>query len=176
MAQTSDLPYSANEHFQCVELSYGNGAFSMVVLLPSENVGINQLIEHLDEVKWQNGVNSMRLQKVWLKMPRFKIEDNFLLRQPIINTGMEQMFSGGFANITDSPLWVSNIKQKTYVEVNEEGTEAAAITAAVFVGFGGKAKKVKPIRFFADRPFMFLIREKSSGTILFMGRVDEPNE
>ena len=88
----------------------------------------------------------------------------------------ERMFSGGFANITDLPLWVSEIIQKTYVEVNEKGTEVAAVTAVVMVGATRGAKKVEPIRFFADRPFMFLIREKSTGAILFMGRVDEPNE
>jgi len=117
----------------------------------------------------------MRLQKVQLRIPRFKIEDEFFLNQPLINMGMEQMFSGGFANVTDLPLWVSGIKQKTYVEVNEEGTEAAAVTAMVLIGYSGRGKRVKPVRFFADRPFIFLIRENSTGAILFMGRVDNPN-
>ena len=175
MEQTSHLSYYADEYLQCVELPYGNGAFSMVVLLPSKSRDVNQLIKYLDNVKWENAVNSMQLKKVWLKLPRFKIEDEFFLKQPIINIGMEQMFSGGFANVADLPFWVSSIKQKTFVEVNEEGTEAAAITGMVLIGYGKKGKKVKPIRFFADRPFMFLIRERSTGAILFMGRVDEPN-
>ena len=175
MEQTSYLSYYDDRYLQSVELPYGNGAFSMMVLLPSKNMNINQLIEHLDNNKWRNVVNNMRLQKVQLRIPRFKIEDEFFLNQPLINMGMEQMFSGGFANVTDLPLWVSGIKQKTYVEVNEEGTEAAAVTAMVLIGYSGRGKRVKPVRFFADRPFIFLIRENSTGAILFMGRVDNPN-
>jgi len=175
MEQTSFLSYYADRHLHAIELPYGNGAFSMVVLLPTQNRNINQLIDNLDNAKWQNIVSNMNLQQVHLRLPRFKIEDEFLLRQPIMNVGMKQMFSGGFANITDLPLWVSEIIQKTHIEVNEEGTEAAAVTAVVLTGFSGRGRRVEPIRFFADRPFMFLIRERSTGTILFMGRVDDPN-
>jgi serpin B len=90
---------------------------------------------------------------------------------------MKQIFKGGFANIADDPLWVSDIKQKTFVEVNEKGTEAAAVTSIVFrVGAQVKGLVKPPVRFFANRPFLFLIREKSTGIILFIGRIDEPRE
>ena len=174
MEQTSYLSYYADQHLQSVELPYGNGAFSMVVLLPQKNVKIDQLIEHLNDDKWQNIVNNMRRQNVRLRLPRFQIENEFFLKEPITNLGMKQIFIGGFENITDFPMWVDDIKQKTFVEVDEEGTEAAAVTAVVVTGYGGRARRVKPVRFFADRPFMFLIREKSTGAILFMGQVDEP--
>ena len=174
MEQTSNLNYFADEHLQCVEMDYGNRAFSMIAILPSKNRSINQLIDYLDSEKLHNAIKNMRWQKVWLKLPRFKIECDFSLAQPIKNLGMEQMFSGGFANISDDDLWVSNIIQKTFVEVNEEGTEAAAATTIFIVGSVGWQQKIEPVRFFADRPFVYLIREKSTGVILFIGRMDEP--
>ena len=176
MEQTSFMDYYADEHLQCVEMDYGNRAFSMVAVLPSKNMNINQLIDYLDSEKLQNAVKNMRWQKVWLKLPRFKIECGFSLGQPVRDLGMKQMFNGGFANISDDDLWVSDIIQKTFVEVNEEGTEAAAATTIMMVGYAGRPKKVEPVRFFADRPFLFLIREKSTGVILFIGRMDEPRE
>ena len=182
MEQTNSLPYYADEQFQCVELPYGNQAFSMIAMLPHENMDINRLIDHLADVKWQDVMNNMREQRVWLKLPRFKMECDFSLSQPIMNLGMKQIFDPrdadfeNIAKIYDVNWYVSDIKQKTFVEVNEEGTEAAAVTAIVVVGFGRRGTTVEPVRFFADRPFLFLIREKSTGLILFIGRIDEPCE
>ena len=109
---------------------------------------------------------------MWLKLPRFKIESDISLNQPINNLGIKQLFSGGLANISDEPLWVSGIKQTTFVKVDEEGTVATTATRARVTG----ASIVEPERFFADRPFLFLIMERSSGLILFIGRIDEPRE
>ncbi|MDR2147406.1 MAG: carboxypeptidase-like regulatory domain-containing protein, partial [Tannerella sp.] len=174
MEQTSFMDYYADGQLQCVEMDYGNRAFSMVAILPLKNMNINQLIDYLDNEKLQNAIDNMSRQEVWLKLPRFKIECDFWLNQPVRNLGMEQMFSGGFANISDDDLWVSAIKQKTFVEVNEEGTEAAAATSIMIVGYGVRSKKIEPVRFFADRPFLYLIREKSTGIIMFIGRMDDP--
>jgi Serine protease inhibitor len=176
MEQTTSLSYYADEHLQCVELPYGNNAFSMIAILPSENKDLNKLIEYLCNDKWGNIVNSMQQERVWLKLPRFRIECNFRLIQPLMNLGIEQIFKGGFENISDTPFWVSEIRQKTFVEVNEEGTEASALTTVFMIGYAGLSKPKEPIHFFADRPFLFLIREKSTGVILFVGRVDEPHE
>ncbi len=178
MEQTSTLPYYADQYLQCIELPYGNQAFSMVAILPSGNMKINQLIEYLPDADWQNIVNSMRQQRVWLKLPRFKIECKLPLNQPVKNLGMNRIFNGDFANISDESLAVSEIRQKTFVEVNEEGTEAAAVTVTAIVAFGTQKRgdPIEPVRFFADRPFLFLIREKSTGVILFIGRIDEPRE
>ena len=178
MEQTTFLPYYADQHLQCVEIPYGNQAFSMVALLPPENENINRLIEYLGHVKWQNIVDGLQKQKVWLKLPRFKFECELPLNQPVMNVGMKLIFDttrAGFANISDVDLAVSDIKQKTFVEVNEEGTEAAAATSMIVVT-GAVIKSIEPVRFFADRPFLFLIREKSTGVILFIGRVDDPCE
>jgi serpin B len=174
MEQTSSMNYYADDHLQSIEMDYGNGAFSMVAVLPTEDMNINQLIDYLDGEKLQAAIDNMRWHKVWLKLPRFKIEQGFSLNRPIQDLGMKQMFKGGLANISDGDLQVSDIIQKTFVEVNEDGTEAAAATA--IIAYGGYPKKIEPIRFFADRPFLYLIREKSTGIILFVGRMDEPCE
>ena len=180
MEQATSLPYYADQHLQCVEMPYGNQAFSMIAILPPEDMNINQLIAYLDHIKLKNAVSSMQQQMVWLKLPRFKIECDFSLNQPLMNLGMKQIFdrkAAKFANIADTVLYVSNIKQKTFVEVNEEGTEAAAVTAITIMAFGrARRTPIEPMRFFADRPFLFLIREKSTGVILFIGRIDEPHE
>jgi serpin B len=176
MEQTTALPYYADQHLQCVEMPYGNQAFSMVAILPADNMSIEQLIENLDNTSWENIVASLREQNVRLKLPRFKIECDIPLNNPVKNVGMQQIFGGGFANISDVPLAVSNIKQKTFVEVNEEGTEAAAVTVIEMFTSSGPGTPSAPVPFFANRPFLYLIKEKSTGVILFIGRMDEPKE
>ena len=174
MAQTADLPYYADEHLQCVEMPYGNQAFSMVAILPENDMNLDQLIEYLDNTAWQNIVNNMYEHNVWLKLPRFKIECDIPLNEPVKNVGMQRIFGGGFANISDIALCVSDIKQKTFVEVNEKGTEAAAVTV-IEMRYTSAGPSTPP-QFFANRPFLYMIKEKSTGTILFIGRMDEPQE
>jgi len=173
MTQTKTMPYYVDEYLQCVEIPYGNQAFSMVALLPANDTNLNQLIDYLDNDKWQNIVNNLRYQEVQLKLPRFKIECSIELNEPVQNAGMKQIFEGGFANISDRDLCVSYIKQKTFVKVNEEGTEAAAVTV---IGMKDAAGPSMPVSFFANRPFLYLIKEKSTGVILFIGRMDDPVE
>ena len=176
MAQAAELSYYVDQYLQCVEMPYGNQAFSMVAILPSNKKNIEQLIEYLDNEKWQNITENMYENNVHLKLPRFKIECEIPLNDPVKNVGMQRIFYGGFANISDHDLFVSNIRQKTFVEVNEEGTEAAAVT--VIEGptsvDGGQGQSI--VTFLANRPFLYLIKEKSTGVILFIGRMDEPEE
>ena len=176
MEQTTTLPYYANDYLQCVEMPYGNEAFSMVAILPADDTDIDHLIEYLDDSSWQNVVSNLYPSKVWLKLPRFKIECEIPLNEPVRNAGVEQIFRGGLFNISDTPLAVTNIKQKTFVEVNEEGTEAAAVTVIEIRQSTGLIIEYEPIPFFANRPFLYLIKEKSTGVILFIGRMDEPME
>ena len=175
MEQTSALPYYADQYLQCVEMPYGNQAFSMVAILPAFNMNIDQLIEYLDDTVWENIVDNLQEQNVWLKLPRFKVECELPLNEPVFNVGMKRIFSGGFGNISDGPLAVSNIKQKTFVEVNEEGTEAAAVTV-IELRESYNPGTPQQIPFFANRPFLYLIKEKSTGVILFIGRMDNPKE
>ena len=173
MEQTETFPYYADQNLQCVEMPYGNGAFSMVALLPANDMNIDQLVDYLDNTAWQNIVNHLQERKVWLKLPRFKIECEIPLNDPVKNVGMQRIFYGGLENISDVPLAVSEIKQKTFVKVDEEGTEAAAVTVITGIMDAGPGTTVQ---FFANRPFLYLIKEKSTGVILFIGRMDEPFE
>jgi serpin B len=174
MEQTGGFPRYADEYLQCVEMNYGNGAFSMMVVLPADNLDIDQLIEHLDETKWRHIIANTSYQNVWLKLPRFKIECEMGLNEPVKRAGMNRIFNGGLYNISDWDLRVSDIRQKTFVEVNEEGTEAAAVTTIAITDCDCPPPPVVP--FHANRPFLYLITEKSTGAILFIGRMDEPKE
>jgi len=174
MEQTTTLPYYADQHLQCVEMPYGNEAFSMVAVLPENDMDIDQLIEYLDNTTWQDVAENLHERKVWLKLPRFKIECDIPLNDPVMNVGMKQIFHGGFENISDVGLQVSEIKQKTFVEVNEEGVEAAAVTVISMLEISPGPDSV--VQFLANRPFLYLIKEKSTGVILFIGRMDEPVE
>ena len=172
MEQLCVSHYYTDPYLQCVEMPYGNEAFSMIVVLPGNSMDIDQLVDYLDDKMWQNIVDNLWKTNVYLKLPRFKIECDLPLNDPVINVGMKRIFGGGFSNISDAPLQVSKIKQKTFVEVNEAGTEAAAVTdIEMFVS----ADPGLP-NFVANRPFLYLIKEKSTGTILFIGRMDEPKE
>ena len=175
MEQTASFPYFADEHLQCVEMPYGNEAFSMLAILPANDMDIDGLIDYLDDTAWQNIVDNLYPHTVWLKLPRFKVECELQLNDPVKNVGMERIFDefrADLSNISNVQLFVSAIKQKTFVEVNEEGTEAAAVTV---IGIGPAS--VGPgtsVQFFANRPFLYLIKEKSTGAILFIGRMDAP--
>jgi serpin B len=175
MEQTTALPNYKDNHLHCIEMPYGNQAFSMVAILPSGDMDIEQLIEYVDDASWQHIVDNMHEQNVHVKLPRFKIECDIPLNDPVKNIGMKRIFKGGLQNISDANLVVSNIKQKTFVEVNEEGTEAAAVTVIEIIAVS-PGPETLPIPFHANRPFLYLIKEKSTGAILFIGRMDEPME
>ena len=184
MEQAAFLPYYADEKLQCVEMPYGNQSFSMVAILPAEDWSIEQLIDYLNNDTWKGIVGKTYMQQVWIKLPRFKIECDIPLNVPVENMGMKLIFDefrADFENMYDKSilsenLYVSEIKQKTFVEVNEEGTEAAAVTVIIGVTGEGNGGSLVPVPFFANRPFLYLIKEKSTGTILFIGRMDEPEE
>jgi serpin B len=175
MEQTATLPYYADEHVQCVEMPYGNQAFSMVAILPQGNKTIDELTDYLDNDVWTDISGKLSPQNVLLRLPRFKIECEMALNKPVMDAGMQLIFSGGFNHISDIPLAVSFIKQKTFVEVNEEGTEAAAVTVIGFETTSGPGGTDYSL-FIANRPFLYMIKEKSTGIILFIGRMDEPKE
>ena len=180
MEQIRYFLYYADQHLQYVEKPFGNQAFSMAFILPAEEQNLEQLIEYLDDEVWQDIMDNKRAKEVHLKLPRFKVECKLPLQDAVMNVGMKRIFRdmGGFANISDVELVVSEILQKTFVAVDEKGSEAAAVTKIEMeVGSnGGNPNPPIPIPFFANRPFLYLIKEKSTGMILFIGRMDDPKE
>ncbi len=155
-----------------VELPYQGGELSMVVILPKLPDGLPALEKQLTPkvlAEWIGDLKDRDKQEV--SLPKFKLESRYELPEHLQALGMKAAFGGG-ADFTgmakESPGWITSVTHKGFVEVNEEGTEAAAATAVVL------GDSAFPPPFFADHPFLFLIRDVKRGTILFMGRVEKP--
>lgn len=172
MAQKDTFAYSSDNYAQYLDLPYGNKAFSMTVILPAEGKSTTDVLNYLTVEKWNSIINYMPTKKVEVYMPRFNNKNNLDLIPPLQSMGMKQAFTdfADFSNIADMQLLISSIKHITNIEVTEDGTEAAAVT---IIGVGVTSMPIyepDPI-FRVNKPFLFVIREKSTGVILFMGKM-----
>jgi serine protease inhibitor len=168
MNQTATFKIGAGPSYTAVDLPYGNSAFTMTVVLPNQGVDVNAVAASLNEASWNTLTQGFAVQKTMLSLPKFKLTWTSVLNPELRALGMGVAFD--LADFTPmSPrgkeLIITKVIQKTFVDVNEEGTEAAAATS---VGVGVTSAP-PPIR--VDRPFIFVIRERLSGTILFIGKV-----
>jgi serpin B len=172
MFQENELEYLQNDYFKAVNLPYGDGAFSMMVFLPHKNFDINSFAEEFNEKNFDLWLKDFSKQKGEFQIPRFKIEYKVNLNDALKSLGMGIAFDAyqaDFSNMYKGPdkAYISKVEHKTFAEVNEEGTEAAAVTSVTIgvtsIGTGFHMK--------VDRPFIFLIRENKSGTILFIGKI-----
>jgi len=178
MRQEREFQYFETDDFQAIDLPYGNGNFRMTILLPSKEKDVDSLVTLLNQENWNQWVNSFSKQKLTLQLPKFTLKYEIKLNDVLKALGMEIAFSSSQADFTKMykeeevglNLYISNVKHKTYVKVNEEGTEAAAVTS---VEMTLEAAPLNP-SMRVDRPFIFAIRENHSGTILFVGRIAEP--
>ena len=156
------------------ELPYGGDAFVMTILLPDEGVNINTFVAGLSATSWQQATTNLRDSEVDLYLPKFKLAWEDMLNDELKALGMRQAFvpdGARFTRISRSmgdKLYIDFVKQKAFVDVNEVGTEAAAVTV---VGIGVTSAPV-PVRI--DRPFVFALRERLSGSVLFLGKIVEP--
>jgi serpin B len=182
-----DVPTMRTQHrfahhdggtFQMLELPYVGKELSMLVLLPKKADGLAELEQALTAeqlAKWHGKLSVADVQ-VWL--PKFKTASAFELKKVLTAMGMERPFQptgADFSGMTSNkPLFISEVVHKTMVDVNEEGTEAAGATAAV-MSFGGVPPQ-QPVTFRADHPFLFLVRDNRSGSVLFVGRVADPTK
>jgi serpin B len=174
MHMETPMPYYQSSEAQVLDMAYGDSVFSMTVLLPSPGTSIDDFVANLTREKLDNWIGQLQREKVQIIMPRFKIEYNTDLNKVLSDMGMQIAFDpikANFSNINpNAQLYISKVKQKSYVNVDEEGTEAAAATS---VSIGLSAVEPVPV-FRADRPFVYLIRERSSGAILFIGKMENP--
>jgi serpin B len=166
------MPYGETATYQAVDLPYGNGAFTMTVLLPRAGTDIETLSSALTATSWRALVPTFETE-VDLALPKFRMSFDRILNDDLKALGMTEPFIADGADFTRMSsegrrLYISIVKQKTYVDVNEEGTEAAAVTSV-----GVKATSASPSKpvMRVDHPFLFVIRERLSGTVLFMGKV-----
>ncbi len=163
--------YTENIDFTAVEIPYGDSTFSMVVMLPAEGKDIAYLVEKLGAENWNSWFDDSWYTRVKVDLPRFKYEFKDSLNDPLIALGLGVAFSGAadFTRINPTGnLFISRVIHQTFIDVQEEGTEAAAATIVELAKGGGGPY------FKADRPFLYVIKENSTGAIVFIGKVGKP--
>jgi serpin B len=174
MGQTADFGYAKGEGYQAVELPYDGNELSMVILLPDTGQ-FGTFEGRLNAEYMDNIISGLAYKPVALTMPKFKFESEFNLSQTLAAMGMPLAFTdeADFSGMTGAPdLEISEVLHKAFVSVDEAGTEAAAATAVVMRATGLPAE---PVKVTVDRPFIFLIRDIETGTIVFVGRVMNPS-
>ncbi|MBC7362401.1 MAG: serpin family protein [Candidatus Aminicenantes bacterium] len=173
------LRYDENDEFQALEISYKWNPLSLVILLPRQS--LPSIENRLDFEKWKQIKDRLREEYVMVYLPRFKFNKTYKFRDPLTRMGMSNVFSMGadFSALarTEEPLFINDIIQKALIGVDEKGTEAAAATTSyVLGGVVGNVATSEPKIFRADRPFIFIIQEKITGVILFLGQVVDPTK
>ena len=176
MWQHGHFNYQQGDGFQAVRLPYAGGHLQMYLFLPDTNSTPEKLLADLNADTWQNKIlPRFHDEQGLLGLPRFKLDYDVILNDPLKALGMRQAFAGAadFSAMAEEPLFVSEVKQKSFVEVNEEGTEAAAVTT-VNMKAAGIFRPEKTFEMIVDRPFFFVIADDQTKTILFMGVIYDP--
>lgn len=177
MRQIAVAGYGEVDGVKVLEMAYEGDALSMVVLLPAERDGLAALEKRLDTDTLNRLVTSTRRQKVDIWLPKFKYERRTELKKTFGDLGMGLAFSrrADFRGMTGQPeLKIDDVIHQAFIAVYEEGTEAAAATAVVMAEITSAGPRPQPNVFRADHPFVYLIRDRATGTILFMGRLAQP--
>jgi serpin B len=168
--------YYEDDDVQIIDLPYGDGDFSMTIFLPKPGVDIDEFTGALDESRWQNYLTSLNSDSGTLELPKFKLEYKLKMNDVLKALGMSIAFDpqqADFSRINPNvELYISKVLHKTFVQVDEEGTEAAAVTVVAinFTSIGGDEEFYMTV----NHPFMFVIREHHSETILFIGKMIQP--
>ncbi len=172
MHRNGKLQYCDNETFSAVRIPYGRGAYNMTVLLPNQGKSISEMMNGMDAEQLTQLGRKMDNCVVDLKLPRFTTELNLGLNDIISKLGAPSMFtsSANFSNFGDGNLFISKMLQKAKIEVSEEGTKAAAVTTAIMTMSAFHPEEPRHVEFHANRPFVYMITESSTGAILFMGQ------
>ena len=177
MAQSGKYLYHRGDKFQAVSLPYGNGGVSAYLFLPDEGSSLDEFLKGFSHQKWEALINNFNSTPGDIELPRFKLDYEKTLNDPLKALGMGMAFSKADADFSgirpERDLYISEVKHKAVIEVNEEGTEASAATS-VGIAITSAQRPQQPFRFIADRPFLMAIRDSQTGAILFMGAVMEP--
>lgn len=172
MFKKDKFKYAQYDGNQLISLPYAGGRYSMLVLLPAEDVSPDAILPYLNQKAFTSAVSAMSETEVIFRLPKFKIETVTILNQALESMGAKRVFTdkAELGGISSSDITVDEVKQKCYVEVNEEGSEAAAVTS---IGIRLTSANVgpMPVQMTVDRPFMFAIADLENENILFMGRV-----
>ncbi len=174
MRVNGSFQYTSNSDFTAVDLPYGDSTFSMVVMLPATGKEVSDLVESLDMEKWDVWFQNSQVINIQVTLPKFQYEFKKLLNDPLINLGLGVAFSDAadFSRITPGGgIYISRVIHQTFIDVQEEGTEAAAATIVEMK----ESSAGTTFSFRADHPFLYLIKENSTGAIVFMGKVGRPD-
>ena len=177
MKQVHRYPHYRGKNFQAIRLAYGDGRMSMSIFLPDPESNLTIFLEQLNTESWQDWMSQFHEQKMSVVIPKFKLAYEKPLSDPLKALGMDVAFDPELADfsriapleILGANLYIGQVIHKTFVEVNEEGTEAAAVTAKA-----GFPLARMPAPFIVDRPFFFAILDNKTKTVLFMGVVVDP--
>ena len=170
MASSKGFRAFMGQEFDAVALPYGDGKVSMYIFVPHRESSLKEFYRELNAGSWEGWIPQLRQQEIILIMPRFKLEYDVKLNDALAELGMGMAFGKG-ANFEGmcpgGGVWIDEVKHKTYLEVNEKGTEAAAATSV-------RMKKGPATYVHVDRPFFCAIRDDETGAVLFMGSIVEP--
>ncbi len=181
ISQNESFPYYENDLFQAISLPYGKPGkpqnLSLYVFLPKSNISLSDFYQQITPENWQNWMQKFRLLSGSIALPKLQVEYEISLTEILANMGMEVAFDPANANFTairdrEPQVFLDRIQHKTFLEVNEEGTEAAGATS---VRVGTTSVAVDTFDMEVNRPFFLAIRDNRSGTILFMGAIANPS-
>lgn len=157
-----------------IQLPYAAGDYAMYVVLPPADMDINSMIPYIGESMYETAMSMLSMKEVVFRMPKFTLETSILLNETLDKLGVETAFTGAadFRGIAATgSLALSQVKQKCYIDVNEQGTEAAAVTS---VQVRMTSVNRDPVaRMTVDRPFLFFIQNTQTGNVLFLGKIVE---
>ena len=179
MTQTGEYPYLKDDRFQAVSLPYGEGRLSLYLFLPNQGVSLSAFLENLNHKNWEQWMSLLSFARGegTVTIPRFKLDYENTLNDALKALGMAVAFDRNQANFdrmrakTTKRLFIHEVKHKTVMEVNEEGTEAAAATS---VEMKAVSAPPPPFKFVVDRPFFATIHDNQTGMTLFLSAVLEP--
>lgn len=178
ISQAGTFSYEEGADFQAIELPYTGDRLEMILFLPVTNSSPQKLVARFMGPNWDLGIlQGLSDREGTITFPKFKMDYKVVLNAPLQALGMQQAFipgSADFSGIADESLSVSGVAQKSYVDVDEEGTEAAAVTTIAVGGAIAMPYRQPPFQMLVDRPFLFAISDRDSGAILFIGIVNDP--
>lgn len=180
MHNTFMLKHSAGDDFELAQLPYKDNEVSMVIVLPKKKDGLAAVEQKLSAASLRQAIDKAKFTNVKVSLPKFKLTDEFNLGDDLAALGMKIAFIPKMADFTgmeekvsrSESLYISKVIHKSFVDVHEEGTEAAAATGVIMAR--PTSVPAAPIPFKADHPFLFVVRHNATGSILFMGRVNDP--
>jgi serpin B len=177
MSRSGEYRYYDAPTFQMISLPYGSGRFSMEIFLPKSPSNLTQFQTQFNLKNWQEWSTKLRPSDGLIQLPRFQMEYEVSLKDTLQNMGMEIAFApdrADFQNLSTMKTFIGDVKHKTFVDVNEEGTEAAAVTSVEIKTTSASPSEEPPFRMIVDRPFFLTISDRQTGTIIFMGAIKNP--